>query len=160
MPKLIYVYGDDNQLLDTLMQSLRGSGYSLEYTNISEELSSGSITADIALVCKPVSPSTRITIGGVTVDLDNLTAFDESGTEIHFTPTEFAMLTYLMKNASRAVPRSELLPTVWGFENDSGTRVADDTVKRLRKKLQHTDLLIETIWGYGFKVREKDQPAI
>ena len=43
------------------------------------------------------------------------------------------MLTYLMKNASRAVPRSELLPAVWGFENDSSTRVADDTVKRLRK---------------------------
>lgn len=53
------------------------------------------------------------------------------------------------------MPRSELLPTVWGFENDSGTRVADDTVKRLRKKLQNTGLAIETIWGYGFKVREK-----
>ena len=74
---------------------------------------------------------------------------------IHFTPTEFSMLTYLMKNAARAVSRSELLPTVWGFENDSGTRVADDTVKRLRKKLVNTGLAIETIWGYGFKIREK-----
>ena len=64
------------------------------------------------------------------------------------------MLTYLMKNASRAVPRSELLPAVWGFENDSSTRVADDTVKRLRKKLHNTGLSIETVWGYGFKVRE------
>ncbi len=156
MPKLIYVYGDDSRLLETLMQSLRSSGYSLEYTNISEELSSGSIAADIALVCKPVSPSTRLMIGGVTLDLDNLSAFDQNGAEIHFTPTEFSMLSYLMKNASRAVPRSELLPSVWGFENDSGTRVADDTVKRLRKKLVHTGLVIETIWGYGFKVREKD----
>lgn len=72
------------------------------------------------------------------MDLDNMAAYDSNNEEIHFTPTEFAMLTYLMKNAARAVPRSELLPTVWGFENDSGTRVADDTVKRLRKKLQNT----------------------
>ena len=89
------------------------------------------------------------------MDLDNMAAYDSNNEEIHFTPTEFAMLTYLMKNAARAVPRSELLPTVWGFENDSGTRVADDTVKGLRKKLQNTNLSIETIWGYGFKVREK-----
>lgn len=41
-----------------------------------------------------------------------------------------------------------------GFENDSSTRVADDTVKRLRKKLHNTGLSIETVWGYGFKVRE------
>lgn len=86
-----------------------------------------------------------------------MAAYDSNNEEIHFTPTEFAMLTYLMKNAARAVPRSELLPTVWGFENDSGTRVADDTVKRLRKKLQNTNLSIETIWGYGFKVREKQR---
>ena len=141
MPKLVYVYGDDNKMLDTLVTSLRNNGYSLEYTNITDELSSGSITADIALICKPVAPTSRVTLGGVSV-------------EIHFTPTEFAMLTYLMKNASRAVPRSELLPAVWGFENDSSTRVADDTVKRLRKKLHNTGLSIETVWGYGFKVRE------
>lgn len=67
------------------------------------------------------------------------------------------MLTYLMKNSARAVPRNELLPAVWGFENDTGTRVADDTVKRLRKKLLSTNLAIETIWGYGFKAVEKNR---
>ena len=155
MPKLVYVYGDDNKMLDTLVTSLRNNGYSIEYTNISDELSSTNITADISLICKPVSPRTKITLGGLTMDLDNMAAYDSNNEEIHFTPTEFAMLTYLMKNAARAVPRSELLPTVWGFENDSGTRVADDTVKRLRKKLQNTNLSIETLWGYGFKGREK-----
>ena len=154
MPKLVYVYGDDKKMLNTLVSSLRSNGYSIEYTNISDDLSASHIKADIALVCKPINPSTRITLGGLTVVLDNMAAYDDSGNNIHFTPTEFAMLTYLMKNASRAVPRSELLPTVWGFQNDASTRVADDTVKRLRKKLQNTNLSIETIWGYGFKVRE------
>ncbi len=154
MPKLVYVYGDDNKMLDTLVTSLRNNGYSLEYTNITDELSSGSITADIALICKPVAPDQprhpRRGVGGSR----QYGRLQCPGEEIHFTPTEFAMLTYLMKNASRAVPRSELLPAVWGFENDSSTRVADDTVKRLRKKLHNTGLSIETVWGYGFKVRE------
>ena len=62
MPKLVYVYGDDNKMLDTLVTSLRNNGYSIEYTNISDELSSTNITADISLICKPVSPSTKILI--------------------------------------------------------------------------------------------------
>lgn len=157
MPKLVYVYGDDNKMLDTLVTSLRSNGYSIEYTTLAEESISGNITADIALICKPVGPTTKFTLGGLTVDLDNMTAYNADKEEIHFTPTEFSMLTYLMKHSSRAVPRSELLPAVWGFENDTGTRVADDTVKRLRKKLVSTDLSIETIWGYGFKASERKQ---
>lgn len=97
MPKLVYVYGDDNKMLDTLVTSLRNNGYSIEYTNISDELSSTNITADISLICKPVSPSTKITLGGLTMDLDNMTAYNSDNQEIHFTPTEFSMLTYLMK---------------------------------------------------------------
>ena len=155
MSKLIYVYGDDNKMLETLMVSLRNNGYSIEYTDVTDEMNTSNIAADISLICKPVNPTTHITLGGLTVDLDNVSAHDQNQDEIHFTPTEFSMLSYLMRNSSRAVPRNELLPTVWGFENDSSTRVADDTVKRLRKKLIHTGLAIETIWGYGFRVREK-----
>ena len=155
MPKLVYVFGDDNKMLDTLVTSLRSNGYSIEYTNLADEISNANITADIALICKPVSPTTKFTMGGLTIDLGNMTAYDNEHQEIHFTPTEFSMLTYLVKNSSRAVPRNELLPAVWGFENDTGTRVADDTVKRLRKKLVGTRLSIETIWGYGFKAVEK-----
>ncbi len=155
MPKLVYVFGDDNKMLDTLVTSLRSNGYSIEYTNLADEISNANINADIALICKPVSPTTKFTMGGLTIDLDNMAAYDNEHQEIHFTPTEFSMLTYLVKNSSRAVPRNELLPAVWGFENDTGTRVADDTVKRLRKKLVGTKLSIETIWGYGFKAVEK-----
>lgn len=155
MSKLIYVYGDDNQLLDTLVSSLRANGYSLEYTAVTEEMGISNITADIALICKQPTPSNKLTLGGLTLDLDNYAAADAAGTALHFTPTEFAMLAYLMKNASRAVSRAELLPAVWKFNDDSGTRVADDTVKRLRKKLANTDLRIDTVWGFGFKVREE-----
>ena len=62
-----------------------------------------------------------------------------------------------MRNAARAVSRKELLPAVWGFQDDATTRVADDTVKRLRKKLAGSGVGIETIWGYGFKLREEPE---
>ncbi len=152
MPKLVYVYGDDTRMLDTLLTSLRNNGYSVEYTSVSNEMGRNRIMADIALICTPVSPSNKIQIGELTVDTENMEVTHKDK-PLHFTPTEFSMLSYLLKNSSRAVPRTELLPAVWGFESDSGTRVADDTVKRLRKKLQGTGVSIETIWGYGFKIR-------
>ena len=158
MPKLVYVYGDDSRMLNTLLTSLRNSGYSVEYTSVSNEMGRNRVMADIALICTPVTSSHKVQIGELTVDNENMEV-THNGKVLHFTPTEFAMLSYLIKNGSRAVPRSELLPAVWGFENDSGTRVADDTVKRLRKKLQGTGVSMETIWGYGFKMRgEIPQP--
>ena len=75
MPKLVYVYGDDNKMLDTLVTSLRSNGYSIEYTNLTDEVSTGNITADIALICKPVSPTTKFAMGGLTIDLDNMAAY-------------------------------------------------------------------------------------
>ena len=153
MPKLVYVYGDDNRMLDVLLSSLRINGYSVEYTNVSSESEKSHIMADIAFTCSAVSPSKKITFGKLQIDMDSLEA-THNGKVLHFTPTEFSVLTYLLKNMTRAVPRTELLPAVWGFANDSGTRVADDTVKRLRKKLAGTGVSIETIWGYGFRIRD------
>lgn len=156
MSKLIYVYGDDQKLLETLTSALRDNGYALEYTGAGESGELAPLTADIALICKPQAAADQVTMGGVTMNFDSLSAADENGVPIHFTPTEFSMLGYLVKNANRAVPRNELLAEVWNF-HETGTRVADDTVKRLRKKLEQTRLRIETVWGYGFKVSEAGQ---
>lgn len=155
MPKLLYVYGEDNRFLDTLLSSLKSSGYSVEYTSIPNDTEKSRIMADVTLVCRPVSASSKVSVGNLLIDIDNLVA-THNGETVHFTPTEFSMLTYLLKNSSRAVPRTELLPAVWGFSNSSGTRVADDTVKRLRKKLAGTGVSIDTIWGYGFKLKEEN----
>ena len=77
--------------------------------------------------------------------------------ELQLTPNEFNLLVYLMENQNRAVSRDELLDKIWGFapEIEAETRVADDTVKRLRKKLTGTNLIIDTVWGFGFRLKEK-----
>lgn len=76
---------------------------------------------------------------------------------IDLTPNEYNLITYLFENKERAMSRDEILNEVWGFNAEVETRVADDTVKRLRKKIINTNLIIETVWGYGFRLRKKDE---
>lgn len=75
--------------------------------------------------------------------------------DLALTPNEYSLLSYLIINSDRAVPRVELLDKIWGYETEIETRVADDTVKRLRKKIINSDAKISTIWGYGFRLVDK-----
>ena len=80
------------------------------------------------------------------------------GKTIKLTNTEFELLKVLLSHIEEAVSRDDLLHLVWGYESDVETRVTDDTIKRLRKKMRGVEshVLIETIWGYGFKLTKKD----
>lgn len=76
------------------------------------------------------------------------------------TPTEYEFLFYLIQRQQSAVSKKELLKDIWGYNTDidiDGTRVADDLVKRLRKKLRECgcSAIIETIWGYGYQMIEQ-----
>ena len=79
------------------------------------------------------------------------------GKPLPLTPNEYQLLTYLISNRDRAVSRAELLDKIWGYETQVETRVADDTVKRLRKKISKSDAKISTIWGYGFRLVDRTQ---
>ena len=74
---------------------------------------------------------------------------------IDLTPNEYNLLTYLFENIDRAISRDELLNKIWGYDIEVETRAADDTVKRLRKNILDTNILIETVWGFGFRLKEK-----
>lgn len=71
---------------------------------------------------------------------------------LELTPTEYALLSYLLRHSDRAVSRTELLKNVWNFDFDADTRATDDLMKRLRKKLVNSEVLIESVWGFGFKL--------
>ncbi len=78
------------------------------------------------------------------------------GNPVNLTPTEFSLLYYLFSHSDRAVSREELIKNVWQFESNADTRAADDVLKRLRKKLTVSDVSIESVWGFGFKLSRKD----
>ena len=78
-----------------------------------------------------------------------------SENEIPLTLIEFEFLDFLFQNQHRAVSRDEILNQVWGYDSMVETRVTDDTVKRLRKKLSDygSNVFIETVRGFGFKLK-------
>ncbi|MBF7095131.1 response regulator transcription factor [Streptococcus sp. HF-1907] len=72
------------------------------------------------------------------------------------TETELQVLKYLMLEAGKAVARETLLDKVWGISAELETRVTDETVRRIRKKLstQQSRVALTTVWGYGYKLEE------
>lgn len=78
-----------------------------------------------------------------------------AGKPVELTPNEYNLLSYLLENSDRAVSREELLNNIWGYTCEVETRAADDTVRRLRKKLMDGKAVIETVWGFGFRLKEK-----
>lgn len=83
-----------------------------------------------------------------------------NGKPMALTATELGLLGFLMENGRRAVSREELLNKIWGYDNVVETRVTDDTVKRLRRKLSEagSSVKIETVWGFGFRLKQEDTP--
>ena len=76
---------------------------------------------------------------------------------LEFTPTEYNLLIYLIENKDRAISRDELLDQIWGYGKDVETRACDDTVRRIRKKLVNSRVQVETVWVFGFTIKE-DSP--
>ncbi|MEG2859676.1 MAG: response regulator transcription factor [Clostridia bacterium] len=76
------------------------------------------------------------------------------------TPTEFDFLRYMIENSHRAISKAELLRELWHFDNGADTRATDDLVKRLRRKLrtQGSDVQIETVWGFGYRLSVGETP--
>lgn len=98
----------------------------------------------------------NLSISDVTINPD-LKQVEFNGADIGLTKMEFEVVYYLTINKNRAVSRSELLDKIWGFENEVETRATDDAIKRIRKKLSDagSNLKIETVWGFGFKIQDK-----
>ncbi len=92
-----------------------------------------------------------LSMGDLTLDTAKRTAAGPRG-EIPLTPTEYDLLKYLLERRQTAVSREELLEKVWGFESAAESRATDDTVRRLRRKLEGTGVAIEAVWGFGFRL--------
>ena len=60
----------------------------------------------------------------------------------------------LMKRRGRVQARDRLLNEVWGYESIIDTRTVDTHVRRLRKKLGKAADAIETVRGFGYRLRE------
>ena len=76
-------------------------------------------------------------------------------TIVALTQTELRLLSYMMKQPEKAYSREELLNAVWGFDSEVETRVTDETLRRIRKKLLQagSGVSVTTIWGFGYRLK-------
>jgi two-component system, OmpR family, response regulator len=86
---------------------------------------------------------------GLTLDVGRLVA-DIGAGPVPLTRLEFLLLRELAEHAGQAVPKGQLLATVWGYDFDPGSNVVDVCVRRLRSKLGFD--LIKTVRGEGYQL--------
>lgn len=99
-----------------------------------------------------------VTFADVTVDLvaKSVTrATDGGSTLVRLTPTEWAVLEMLVRNAGKLVTRQTILAEIWGSTHVSDTGYLRLYIAQLRKKLepdpsQPRYLLTESGMGYRF----------
>ena len=81
------------------------------------------------------------------------------GKIVSLSPNEMKMLLFLMHNEGKALSRDELLNQIWGYNDEVETRVTDETLRRIRKKLLQagSTVSVSTIWGFGYKLKEAER---
>ncbi|PYJ79260.1 MAG: DNA-binding response regulator [Verrucomicrobia bacterium] len=77
-----------------------------------------------------------------------------NGKRVNLTSLEFKLLQTLMQRRGRVQARDRLLNDVWGYESVIDTRTVDTHVRRLRKKLGKAADVIESVRGFGYRLRE------
>lgn len=117
-------------------------------------------------VVKPFSPTIlvkrvenilRNTIKENNIILNDIIIKVNEGTVLHnkneviLTKKEYDILVYLAKKTGKIVTREQLMSAIWGYD-DSYSRVLDNHMKNLRKKLP--SLSLKTIVGRGYQIEE------
>lgn len=73
---------------------------------------------------------------------------------LDLTPKEFLLLKALITAKGRVLNRDQLLDQVWGFNYYGDPRTVDVHVRRLRKKLGRWADIVETVKGFGYRIKE------
>jgi two-component system phosphate regulon response regulator PhoB len=95
----------------------------------------------------------KITRGPITIDASRHRVL-VGGKPVVLTAVEFKLLSMLMQRPGRVQARDRLLNEVWGYESAIDTRTVDTHVRRLREKLGKSAGVIETVRGFGYRLRE------
>jgi two-component system, OmpR family, alkaline phosphatase synthesis response regulator PhoP len=77
----------------------------------------------------------------------------KGGHPVNMAAKELQLLSYLVQNRDRVVPREEILRNVWQYNSDVSSRTLDVHISWLRQKLDnpHNPQHIQTIRGKGYR---------
>jgi two-component system phosphate regulon response regulator PhoB len=108
------------------------------------------------LAAPPVIAGSTIIAGPISIDRSAHRA-SVHGHELGLTATEYKLLLTLVERRGRVQTRPQLLETVWDAQPDIQTRTVDMHVQRLRSKLGDAGRLIETVRGFGYRLRGSER---
>ena len=91
--------------------------------------------------------------GAISVDTRTRTATLE-GSVLKLTPTEFRLLTLLVRTPGRTFTRDEIIDRGFGYDFDGFDRTVDSHVSGLRRKLDRGGdrRYIQTVYGVGYRL--------
>jgi DNA-binding response OmpR family regulator len=100
---------------------------------------------------KAIRPEQVIKIGQVTIDplRREVTVGDRI---VELRTKEFDLLLALARHKGIVLSRDQLLDLAWGFDFYGQTRTVDMHIAHLRDKLAGSNLIIDTVWGIGYKL--------
>ena len=97
--------------------------------------------------------ASKLDVGGLQIDMTRheITA---GGRELRLSRTEFDLLRLLAENATRVMPRAEIIDSIWGSVSYIDPNIVDQYVSYVRKKLDtvQSPVSIVTARGVGFQL--------
>ena len=88
------------------------------------------------------------------IDRHSVTLNDK---QVDMRPKEFALLTLLMENPGKALPRDQILDSIWGKNYVGDHRTVDVHIRWLRQKIEtypHRPKRIITVRGIGYRFED------
>jgi len=100
---------------------------------------------------KSAASTKPIHLGQVTIDPQRREV-TVGGQQADLRTKEFDLLWALAEHQGIVLSRDQLLDLVWGYDYYGETRTVDVHIARLRDRLEGSDVVIETVWGIGYKL--------
>lgn len=100
------------------------------------------------------SPSRRIELGAVTLDVDAREAYRE-GKPVGLTEREFELLHFMARHLGKALASDWLFESVWGYEADCGLKALTVCVRRVRQKIEpdsQNPRMLLTLRNFGYRL--------
>jgi DNA-binding response OmpR family regulator len=105
----------------------------------------------------PIPVQQKISIGGLTVDLDNFSAL-KNGEEVKLTSKEFHILKLFVMHPGRVFTKAQIYASVWADDYFGDENVINVHMRRLREKIEDDPshpAYIKTLWGIGYKLGDQ-----
>jgi DNA-binding response OmpR family regulator len=150
-PAVIVVSGRTDEFDKVLLLELGADDYVTKPFSTIELLAR--VKAAIRRVQEVGNASEQIRFGEASVDFLRMRA-SVSGSPVRLTSYEFQMLKFLVRNMDRAVPRTEILTEVFGYDACCESRLVDNLIVKLRQKLERdpaNPVHIVTVRGLGYR---------